>query len=198
MKKLCFTGHRPKDLDGTDDYVKEQLEKLIRAAYQKGYRTFISGMAVGVDMYAAQIVLNLKEEFDDIQLLAAIPFPGQAEKFSPKQKNQWMNIVMAADDINIFNPDTSENEKQSWKTVMEMNRAAIARGPWEKYDVFKWLDNRNHWMIDNSDSVLAIWSGKEKGGTANAVRYALKKNKSLVTFNPFNGEIARMNFNKKP
>ena len=197
MKTLCFTGHRPKDLGGHDDLVKQQLESLIRLACDQGYRRFISGMAVGVDMYAAQILIRLKEELPDICLVAAIPFPGQSRKCSPAQKSQWTNIVMKADEINLFNPDTNQNEAHDWKTALELNRQASLREPWPMYDVFKWLDNRNHWMIDNSDSVLAVWSGKEKGGTANAVRYAVKNQKSIVIYNPFENTITRQNF-KKP
>lgn len=49
---------------------------------------------------------------------------------------------------------------------------------------------RNKYMVDNSDYVIAVWSGKP-GGTGNTVRYAIKSRKEVyyidpITFNMFN------------
>lgn len=46
-------------------------------------------------------------------------------------------------------------------------------GPWVYHD-------RNEWMVDNSDAVLAYWNGKESGGTFACKQYA-KKVKKPVT-----------------
>lgn len=34
---------------------------------------------------------------------------------------------------------------------------------------------RNEWMVDHATHVLAYWSGKEKGGTYNCIKYARGK-----------------------
>ena len=67
MKTCAFTGHRPKGLgypesDGRCDALKRLLRLLVRRLIQEQSVThFISGMAQGVDQYAAEIVLELKE-----------------------------------------------------------------------------------------------------------------------------------------
>ena len=67
MKTCAFTGHRPKGLgypesDGRCDALKRLLRLLVRRLIQEQSVThFISGMAQGVDLYAAEIVLELKE-----------------------------------------------------------------------------------------------------------------------------------------
>ena len=38
---------------------------------------------------------------------------------------------------------------------------------------------RNQYMVDNSDLVLAIWNGKESGGTWNTIKYARKQGKKI-------------------
>ena len=45
------------------------------------------------------------------------------------------------------------------------------------------MNLRNKYMVDNSDLLLAVWNGK-KGGTANTVKYARKKEKEVVIINP--------------
>ena len=67
MKTCAFTGHRPKGLgypesDGRCDALKQLLRLTVRRLIQEqGVTHFISGMAQGVDLYAAEIVLELKE-----------------------------------------------------------------------------------------------------------------------------------------
>ena len=60
IKRCCFTGHRPEKLNITEEEVKRLLEITIKRAVKEGFHTFITGMARGVDMWAGEIVLNLK------------------------------------------------------------------------------------------------------------------------------------------
>lgn len=46
-------------------------------------------------------------------------------------------------------------------------------GPWV-------YQKRNEWMVDNSDAVMAYWSGKESGGTWNCVKYARKQKAKIA------------------
>lgn len=59
--RVCFTGHRPEKLTRQKEEICEDLEKEIRRALADGMNVFISGMARGVDLWAAQIVLRLRE-----------------------------------------------------------------------------------------------------------------------------------------
>ena len=80
MKTCAFTGHRPKGLgysesDGRCDALKRLLRLLVRKLIQEqGVTHFISGMAQGVDLYAAEIVLELKEQYPQLTLECAIPY----------------------------------------------------------------------------------------------------------------------------
>ena len=83
METCAFTGHRPKGLgypesDGRCTALKEKLRSLIvKLIEEEGVTHFISGMAQGVDMYAAEIVLELKEKYPQITLECAIPYEGR-------------------------------------------------------------------------------------------------------------------------
>jgi uncharacterized phage-like protein YoqJ len=58
--RCCFTGHRPEKLLRSKEQITADLTTAIDNAISDGYRTFISGMAMGVDIWAAQIVLEKK------------------------------------------------------------------------------------------------------------------------------------------
>lgn len=83
-KELCaaFTGHRAKKLPfgGNENSLgfmalREKLRESIFNAYEEGKRYFLSGMADGVDTYAAELVLDLKQALPGIKLICVYPYP---------------------------------------------------------------------------------------------------------------------------
>lgn len=82
----CFSGHRPGKLPWGDDEgdrrclaLKERLWNEMEAAYERGYRHFICGMAQGCDLYFCELALALRQLHGDVTVEAAIPCPSQAE-----------------------------------------------------------------------------------------------------------------------
>ena len=73
-KVCCFTGHRPQSLPfgfNEQDERCIKLKRLLRKDIERqiteeGVTHLISGMAIGVDMYAAEIVLDLKAKYPHI------------------------------------------------------------------------------------------------------------------------------------
>ena len=163
MKTVCFTGHRPDKLGGYDErnplaeFVKDELRRIVRSLITEGARKFICGGALGVDTWAAEIVLSLREEFPDIYLLIAKPFPSQAVRWNTDAITRFEFICSCANEVMNVNPDP--------------------------YAVWK-MQARNGWMVDHSDVVVCVWDGS-KGGTANCHNYAQGK-KQLVIINPRN------------
>ena len=76
--RCCFTGHRPNKMDMAEKEIKSLLEKAIDRAIAEGYVTFITGMAQGTDIWAAEIVLDRKLTNKDIHLICAL-----GGKFAP-------------------------------------------------------------------------------------------------------------------
>lgn len=69
----CFTGHRPDKLLRAEEDIRLDLKEVILSAVDAGVITFISGMAKGVDVWAAEIVLEIKKDNDNIKLICALP-----------------------------------------------------------------------------------------------------------------------------
>ena len=75
LHRCCFTGHRPEKMELGEKEIKSLLEKAIDEAIEDGYVTFITGMAMGTDKWAAEIVLERKKTNMDIHQLCALPHP---------------------------------------------------------------------------------------------------------------------------
>ena len=140
--RVAFTGHR--DAAAVD---KDRLAFVVKQLYTEGYRTFMSGMAEGFDLMAAQAVLQLKDEFADIKLLCIIPFEGHISKISPKNRPLYNAICASADEVITISE--SYHEKAYYE--------------------------RNDYLVDNADAMICYYSGKRRSGTGYTVTAALKK-----------------------
>lgn len=54
---------------------------------------------------------------------------------------------------------------------------------------------RNHYMVDNSDVVIAVWGGKTSGGTYQCLKYAKQHNKPYIVIDPTKRVVDMVNFN---
>ena len=165
-----FTGHRPPDLGGWDEdndvarAVKAWLWHAIDRAYVRGKRVFISGLATGTDIWAAEAVIALKEKYMDIKLHVAIPFPSQASKWADFNKVRWERLRQVANGYTILFDDPPENSpKWIWA---------------------KMLHDRNTWMVEQGHAGIAVWNGKEHGGTYDCIKKAIAANRPILRYNP--------------
>ena len=149
----CFTGHRPVKLTAPERVIKQWLEKQIDQAVADGYRTFITGCAMGVDIWAGQIVLNKKEKNPDIRLIAANPWPKMAEGWKPLWRDQHRELLSKADEV---------------KTISDH---------YYKF-VYK---KRNTWMVDHSNRLIAYYNGTP-GGTLETILYAEKSGLEVIQY----------------
>jgi uncharacterized phage-like protein YoqJ len=148
---VCFTGHRPDKLGGYNESnpimtsVRKRLTHEIRRLLLAGNRTFITGMALGIDQLAADIVLELKAGgISNIRLIAAVPFIGQERMWPPTSQRKFHEILAKCDEV----VHVCEAGYAAWK-----------------------MQKRNEWMVDHAEIVIAVWDGTA-GGTGNCVKYA--------------------------
>lgn len=103
----CFvTGHRPNRFHFQEDdprcgRLKNTIRaEIIRLYEQKGVRGVWVGGAAGVDTWAAEIVLDLlhQNQYHELDLYVAIPFPDHGEAFEPKQKERYQRILSECTD----------------------------------------------------------------------------------------------------
>lgn len=159
----AFTGHRPSSYRfGYDEEhpdcatIKILMTTQIAALIDNGVRTFLTGMALGADIWGAELVLRFKKEYPDIQLIAVLPCETQADKWSVEQRERYFNILAECDEtVYVSRHYTSDC-------------------------MFK----RNRWLIDHASFVIAVFNGSPKGGTAYTVHYAHSKHRAVITIDP--------------
>ena len=69
---VAVTGHRTVGIDLEKDQLKREFYNLI----EKGYNTFLIGMAVGFDTICFNVLLDIKK-MKDVKIVACVPCRGQ-------------------------------------------------------------------------------------------------------------------------
>ncbi len=155
---VCFTGHRPQNLPwGFDEghptciEVRMLLVRVIRYLIENKKAThFLTGMALGTDMWAAENVIELKDEYPEITLEAVIPCSTQADVWKTSARIRYNEILSQCDKVTVL-------QKEYTPGCMK---------------------RRNEYMVNLSRYIVAVWNGKS-GGTGNTVKYAFEKRKTI-------------------
>ena len=120
---------------------KSRLEHEIDAAVTDGFTCFMSGFADGVDQYFAELVLERKQTNPALELIAVIPYRKRLDSLNKKTRTR--ELLEACADVVVIQ---------------------------EKYlpSVYSY---RNRYMVEHSDRVIAVYDGRETGGTAKTIRF---------------------------
>jgi len=95
--RACFTGHRPEKLTMDEETLRAVLSDAIDRSINEGFTTFISGMARGVDIVAAEIVLKNKERNPNLRLICALPHPDFEKRWSDEWQKRYHHVLKNAD-----------------------------------------------------------------------------------------------------
>ena len=145
--RVCFTGHRPEKLMRFEWLIKRDLEKQIRQAIADGQDVFITGMARGADIWAAEIVLKLRSKGAPIKLICACPYEGFEKQWEISWQDRYRKILKEADLVRYICPGYS-------KSCFQI---------------------RNEWMVNHAARVIAVFNNTP-GGTMNTIEYAIRQN----------------------
>lgn len=131
------------------------MEREISKAIDDGLHTFISGVAWGVDIVAAEIVLQHRPSDPTIHLICAVPHPGFEKRMSDEWQRRYKAVLESADSVRNISQTQSRGCYQT----------------------------RNIWMVDRSARVIAVFNG-EAGGTKNTIDYAKRAGVATVIIDP--------------
>lgn len=165
----AFTGHRPAKFPWKYDekdprcvelkaVLARQIEKLAAA----GVTDFYTGMALGVDTWAAIAVLDLRKRNPAIKLRCVLPCEGQETKWSTSAQILYKDILGDADSV--------EYVKRTYDR--------------------KCMLERNQRLVDSAALLLAVYNGEKRGGTAATVRYAQKAGREILVIDPITRSVS--------
>lgn len=163
QNSCAFTGHRPKSFPWKNNeaahecvLLKEALAAQIKVLADRGVTEFLSGMALGADVWMALSVLDLREENPATKLHCILPCKEQADKWAASSRELYYSILDQAD------------------SIIYVSRA---------YHKNCMLD-RNRFMVDHASILLAVYNGTQRSGTGATVRYARKQGREIIMIDP--------------
>lgn len=161
FKKCCFSGYRPskfpfklRDFDPDFQVMLRNLTTTVSSLIDDDCRVFYTGMASGFDIIAAEVVLGFRKSNPEIRLVAVVPFEEQEKSYSNEWKLRYDEVLSACDEVMVLSKEYHNGCYQ----------------------------NRNKYMVDNSDYIVTWYDGKQ-GGTRNTLSYAQKKKRYIVNVN---------------
>lgn len=168
----AVTGYRPSRFrfkyneNNTDcKRLKKRMKEQFAILYRKGVHHFIVGGALGVDMWAGEILMEMKKqfEFSEIALTMALPFNEHDKDWDSVSRGRNRDLEAQAEVIIIGNESGIES-----------------------------YIKRNHFMVENADVILAVYDNNRKirSGTAMTVHYAHRKKKPVILIHPNNGAVS--------
>ena len=158
----CFTGHRSFSWKDDTEHPQHKallakLERVIDLALAKGAAHFICGNAIGVDTWAAELVLKKKRAQPQIFLEIALPFAGHnAMPFAGHNANEpaCQRVQQKADLVHV-----------------------VGRAKNRRLAFFE----RNRYMVDHSDLLIAVYcKSHARGGTIATMEYAKKQGIEVI------------------
>ena len=132
--------------------IKTTLAHEIDAAVTDGFTCFMSGFADGVDQYFVELVLERKQTTPALELIAVIPYRKRLDSLNKKTRTR--ELLEACADVVVIQ---------------------------EKY-LPSVYSHRNRYMVEHSDRVIAVYDGRETGGTAKTIRFTHRMKKELRSF----------------
>ena len=130
-------------------HIKKSLEQEIDRAISDGFSCFISGFADGVDLLFTGIVAERITKNPALKLIAAIPYRRRLDTLQKPERTKALIDFCA----------------EIYVAAEEYHPSVYAK--------------RNRYMVEQSDRVIALYDGREKGGTVGTIRLTHMMKKEL-------------------
>ncbi|MBR3268827.1 MAG: DUF1273 family protein [Oscillospiraceae bacterium] len=142
---VCFSGHRPEKLpDGS--MLRMLLSLLFREienAVRAGAETFYTGCAPGIDLWAADMVILLRNKYPSLRLICVLPYEKHGKRLRGDVRYHYQTVLRAADGIVTV--------------VQDYSRSCYRM--------------RNQYMIAHSQQLIAVVTDM-RSGTGQTIRLA--------------------------
>ncbi|MEC0230127.1 SLOG family protein [Paenibacillus alba] len=144
MKRILITGYKASELGIFSlkhpgiPIIKKAIQKKLIALVEEGLEWVVVSGGWGVELWAAEAVLELRTNTcPELKLAIITPFLEQEEKWSDDKKNCYTSVIERANYVNSIT-----------KTKYE--------GPWQ----FK---ERDKFLLRNSDGILLVYDEDTEG-----------------------------------
>lgn len=154
MRILAVTGYKPFELSIFSNdhpgvvYIKKALQKYLTQFAEEGLEWVIISGQLGVELWAAEVVFDLQEQFPELKLAVFTPFLEQEEKWKDDTKEYYEFILSQADHVD-----------------------SITKKKYESPEQFRL---KNQFFIQKSDALLVVYDEEKEGSPKYIVETAKK------------------------
>ncbi len=136
-------------------YIKKAIKKELVSLIEDGLEWVLISGQLGVELWTAEVIFELQDEYPDIKLAVLTPFEGQEENWNEGNKEYYQGILAQADFVE-----------------------SISKGPYKSPQQFR---NRNHLFLHKSQ-VLVLLYDEEKEGSPKFLLEEAKKFKEQHSY----------------
>ncbi|WP_332693065.1 DUF1273 domain-containing protein [Halalkalibacter lacteus] len=143
MKTIVVSGYKSHELGIFDQkhqsvyYIKKAIEQRLRSLVEEGLEWVIISGQLGVELWAAEVVFALKEEYPQLQLAVLTPFLQQEERWGDATKSYYQEIIRQADFVESITKRPYDNPAQ--------------------------LRQKNEFLIAKADGMLLLYDEEKPG-----------------------------------
>lgn len=153
----CMIGDQAGENHSKQNKISYLLYEQICRAVEDGYDTFCFGGCAGAEIIAAEQVLIRRvikqtEDPKHIFLIAVIPFEEQANDWSFYWHEKYYDVLKKCDEVITLNTRFEES----------------------------CYEDRNLYMLQRCNRLIAVCDGKSEGSTKRAVQYAKNNGKEVI------------------
>ncbi|MFB1080863.1 SLOG family protein [Jeotgalibacillus sp. JSM ZJ347] len=159
MKTLMISGYKAHELglfkssDPAVGIIKKAIRQRLTALIEEGLEWVIVSGGLGVEQWAAEVVIQLKEEYPELQLAVITPFLNQEENWNEENQMNYETILKGADFT-----------------------ASVSNKPYTDPSQFR---NRDDFLLGKADGLLIIYDEEKEGSPG----FLIKKAKNFAEKN---------------
>lgn len=146
--------------------IKKAMLRQFRRLYRKrGVRRFYIGGAIGVNLWAGELLLKLKEEpgYEDLELAVILPFPGHDAKWDVRSRKRLEYLIQHSTE----------------------HLTASAEDCQESYI------SQNRYLVDHAQYLVAVSEEhrEQETGSFQVTTYAREKGLEIIYIHPDTAEV---------
>ncbi|TSB47006.1 DUF1273 domain-containing protein [Alkalicoccobacillus porphyridii] len=176
-RSVLITGYKPHELGVFDKehpgikYIKKAIEYRLIPLIEEGTEWFVISGQLGVELWAAEVVLELKSTYSHIKLAVLPPFLNQEDQWKEASQQQYRLALEQADLVKPITNRVYESPAQ--------------------------LRQKNDFLITKSDALLVLYDEDHPGTPTFYLEPARKKQTQaeydIIYITPDDIEDARRN-----
>lgn len=154
MKRIYITGYRSFELaifqekDPKITIIKNVLKKELRHLLENGLEWLLLSGNLGVEQWAFEVAMELKEDYPDFSIGIFLPFEGFGDQWNEKNKGALLTMLNKADYVNRVSHKPYESPQQ--------------------------LKNHTHFLLNQTMGCLLIYDEEFPGKTSYFLKDAKK------------------------